>query len=222
MSAKAKVEFTSLAALQCFDRLVGTKSDREEAAKGKGDSPADDMRLTRDADGVYTLSLSMEPGGDDDDGDDDGEDGDDDGEDMEFQGKPAPAAPGTGEAKPADPEAAAKKMQEVMAIMGEMMGEASKLRFTVALKVPGEILDFEPAAGGKKEEGRVSWNFDFGTMMAASMGGQDAGMKGMKVRFRMPAGQSLPGKALWDGPAKKAATAVEAPAKEPAPAGEPK
>ncbi len=238
MSAKAKVEFATLASLQCFDRLVGTKDDREKASKGKGDSPADDMRLTRDAEGVYTLSLSMEPGddgGDEDDGEDgeeddgDGEDdgGDDDGGEMESGGEPAPAAPGTGEAKPADPEAEAKKVQEVMAIMGEMMGEASRLRFTVALKVPGEILDFEPAAGGKKEEGKVTWNLDFGTMMAASMGGKDGGMKGMQVRFRMPAGQSLPEKALWDGPAKKPAPAARepgpaAPPGQAAPEGEPK
>lgn len=200
IEAKVRVEFRTLAGLAGLDAL-----DREPGASG----PADDMALTRDDKGVYTLRIRMES-------------------DKKEEAKAGPAAakadpeakegaepPAKPDAAPKDPEAERKKMAAVMAAMGELMGEAQKLRISVALKVPGEIVDFAPAAGGKKEEGRVVWSMTFQTMMEAAMSGGDKDpMEEFQVRFKLPEGQSIPEAALLAPKAPPAPAPAAAPAAE--------
>jgi hypothetical protein len=199
LSMRLKVEF------QALDRLRLL----EEAQQGKGKSPAGAFTLTRDDQGVYTLAMVSD---------------EDEGGEIALEEPPAPAKE---EEKPAveeDPEVARKKQAEAMAAAMELMAELNKFKFTVSMKVPGEIVDFAPAAAAKKEEGKVTWTFTFESMMEAEMAGmgdEDAGgMDSFRVRFRMPAGESLPASALWAGPEKKKeAPPAGAPAEPKAPEG---
>jgi len=213
LSARVKVEFRDLAALELMDRL-----EKKEAGKKSKGGPGDDVMLTRDEKGLYTLSVSLESnaavgGGDSEMSEDSDEDG----------GMAGPGGEG-GEAKPEeDPEEAAKKMQEAMAMMGELMGEATKLKFVVGLKVPGEVVEYSPKAGAKAEAGKVTWTLDFSTMMQMQMESsmqqqEEGGGKGMAYRvvFKMAEGKSLPESALRKP---KAAEPKAEPAPAPAPAG---
>jgi hypothetical protein len=201
ISAKVKVEFKTVEALRHFKDAQGSREDGPMSSL---------YTLTVDDKGVYTLAMATE------------EDGDGD-KDEAGEGK----EPGKEEAgEEEDPEAAAKKAGEAMAVMGELMGEASKFRMTMVMKVPGEVVDYEPKIAAKKEGGTVTWNFTFQSIMELSMaggngidemGGEPSNPLGnFKVRFKMPEGQALPAASLWAGPPKKPATPTAPPAPAPA------
>jgi hypothetical protein len=206
ISARFKVEFASLAALASLEDIQN---------KGTGFNSGG-FRLTRDEKGIYTLAMVSDGGGakmdaaEEEDGEDD--DGDDGAEGEEEEAK---------EEEKVDPETAARRAQEGMALMGEMMGEAAKLKFTVCIKVPGEIVDFAPETAGKKEEGAVTWTVDFGSMMAMQMQGamggeeEEGGKSDFKVRFRMPEGKEIPASALTPAKPKPAPAPPAAPPKAP-------
>ncbi len=212
LEMKVRVEFRDLAALKGLDAL--------DAKPGSGSSPADDVSLTRDEKGIYTLALHMSQ----------------DGKKAKPKGEDALAPTGEsakeGEAKPPkDPEEEAKKQQKAMALTMELMGEASKLRIAVTLKVPGEIVDFAPAAMSKKDGNRVTWTMTFQSMMEAAMGAMskesEAGSPGGKnpmedfqIRFRLPEGQSISASALTPSAPPAPAPAATPPA-PPAPGPEP-
>jgi len=195
ISSNVKFEFRSLDLLRSLDDIKNKD----------GGTPVGALSLTRDDKGVYTLAMG-----------------------SPESGKPSSRKAGMGEEeeKPApkdgekevkeeekDPAAEAKKAEMAMAMMGEMMEEMKNFKFSVSMKVPGEVLDFEPAEGGKKDGAKVTWEFTLESMMQMQMsaGTEEDGQKGAyKVRFRMPEGQSIPESAL---------TKVAAPEK-PAPAPE--
>jgi hypothetical protein len=205
LSSSMKVEFRNLELLKNLDQIKGKD----------GGSPVGLLSLTKDDKGVYTLSMgSPEKGKPAKEGEE---------EEDEDEAKPEKKEGGKPEA--ADPEAEAKKAAAAMAMMGELMGEMQNFKFTVALKVPGEVVDFEPGIAASKEGSTVTWKFDFASMMQAQMAGgmgedSKGGMGDFKVRFRMPEGQSIPESALTKAPAPKEAPRekpAEAP-KAPAPA----
>ncbi len=199
LSAKLKVEFASLAALV-----------KVQEFQGGGESPVHmgGFSLTRDDKGIYTLAMvPAEPK---------------EGAKAEMGGAKEPAGEKKeGEAKKKDPEAEAKAQQEIMGLMGELMGEASKLKFTVAMKVPGEVVDYEPKIAAKKEDGSVTWEFTFATMMEIQMSGETEDgkdpMENMLVRFKMPEGKSLPESCLTPAKAAPAKAPEAAPMPAPAP-----
>jgi hypothetical protein len=182
ISSTVKFEFKSLDLLRSL----------EEIKQKDGGTPVGALSLTRDDKGVYTLAMgspetgkpssrkaAMDPG-----------------EDPEVE-KPAGKDGEKPEAK--DPEAEAKKAEMAMAMMGEMMEEVKNFKFSVSMKVPGEVVDFEPATGGKKDGGKVTWEFSLESLMqsqTAEGDGEDGGKGSYKVRFRMPEGQSIPESAL--------------------------
>jgi len=160
------------------------------------------LRLTRDAGGVHTLALRMTGGA----------------TLLEEAGEEESAGDEQEEPDPA-------VMQAVFAALGELMGESDKLKLRLALEVPGTVVDFRPAASGKKDGSRVAWELDLAGLMAIGMEsaaretpveGDEADPPGaiaFSVSFRLPEGVSLPEDALWSGPPKKDAEA-------PKPAGE--
>jgi len=208
ISARMKVEFRDMAALALMGKLEAAKAGE------KASNPGDGIAVTRDANGVYTLSFGMDQNAMGGGGDADGE------------GPTAAPEAKEEEEEEADPEAQAEKMQEAMALMGELMGEASKLKIVVGIKVPGEIVDHAPKAGAKVEGGKVTWTMDFGTMMQMGMQGMgDEDAHKMKVSFKMPEGKSLPDSVLTPvkkeepKPAAPAPAAPEGPVPPPPPAG---
>lgn len=192
VSSNIKFEFKSLDLLRSLDQIKNKD----------GGTPVGALSLTMDDKGVYTLAMGSPEKGK--------PSSSKSGMDPDVE-KPAAKDGEKPEAK--DPEAEAKKAEMAMAMMGEMMEEMQNFKFSVSMKVPGEIVDFEPATGAKKDGGKVTWELTFESMMQMQMAGkmeEDKEEGAYRVRFRMPEGQSIPESAL---------TKVVAPEK-PAPAPE--
>lgn len=190
---KASFGFTTIAALELVDSMERMNG---KTKKGSG-AP---LHLTRDSKGVYTLALEMKNEPEDEDEDEDEMD-----EPEEMEGDEG------GEME----EGEAEDPAEAMKLMGEIMGEASKLKMVFGLTVPGTIVDFAPATGGAKDGSSVTWTLDMGAMMSMQMeGGGEDGMN-FKVRFTMPEGESIPDAALYSGPTKKEDGAEKAAPPEP-------
>jgi len=195
VSFRMRLDFRDLAALQRADRL----ETNEEWLRAKGGAGSN-LWLTRDADGRYEiLFYAASPGSEVDRRK--AALRDDPSTPPKKDGEPGAREP----ASPEDAETARRKRQEAIRMMGDLMGEAAKLRFVVGLRVPGEVVDHSPKSAAKVEDGKVTWTLDHVTLLRLQLEG--AGARGderrlpFRVGFRMPEGKSLPESALRAPPA---------------------
>lgn len=182
--SRFKVGFQTLASLSALDNI---QSDDEKDDSGPGDG----MKLVKNDDGTYTLSMTN----DDDEASDD---------EIEEAIDDAMGDGGEESAEEEDPEEAMKKAAAAMELMGQMMAEMANLKIVIGMEVPGEVVSFAPAIG-KKDGGKVTWTIDMSTAMG---GGADMN-EGFSVTFKLPEGQSIPESALTPVKAKAAEPAEE-------------